>query len=130
MPVLIPRGPQPAADPIFAAIVGAMGRYAADHPRAVVEAYRHGEYAVRIRVTSPDFARRSRTDRHTEVWAYLEPLSEEELGDLHILVCVTPEEKARSIASIDFDDPIPFDDPFRLRDDGSRADAVPAPSQP
>jgi stress-induced morphogen len=107
MPVIIPRGPQPAEDAIFAAIVRELNRYAADHPRAVVEAYRHGEYAVRIRVTDPGFAGRSRTDRHNEVWRYFAPLTDEELGDIHILVCVTPEEKPRSIASIDFDDPLP-----------------------
>jgi stress-induced morphogen len=107
MAVVIPRGPMPAEDEILAAVVTELERYAVDHPRAVVEAYRHGSYSIRIRVTDPGFAGQSRTERHNAVWAYLSHLPEDELGDIHILICVTPEERPRSIGSIDFDDPIP-----------------------
>ena len=134
MPVLIPRGPKPEQDEIFAAIVRQLERYATEHPAATVEAYRHGEYAVRVRITSPDFVGRSRTDRHNEVWAYFAPLTEDELGDLHVLVCVTPEERARSIASIDFDDPLPASGSLRLTAfGGSPANdsrLTPDPAQP
>jgi stress-induced morphogen len=105
--VIIPRGPKPDRDEEFTAILGALERYAADHPEAVVEAYRHGTYAVRVRVTSPAFAGRPWADRDEDVWAYLRDLPEEVLWDLHILICVTPEEVKRNLGSLDFDDPLP-----------------------
>ena len=107
MPVTISRGPQPEQDDILAEIVGVLERYSADHPTSVVEVYRHGQYAVRIRVTDPRFTGWSKTDRHNSVWPYLSRLPDDVLGDVYLLICVTPEEKATSFASMEFDDPIP-----------------------
>ena len=107
MCVVIPRGPLPADDEYLAAIVGELNRYSAAHPRAVVEAYRRGKYLVRVRVTDPGFAGRTREDRYDAVWEYLRHLDEDVLGDIHMIICVTPEERPTSLGSLDFDNPVP-----------------------
>jgi stress-induced morphogen len=107
MAVNIPRGPRPDQDDIFQAIIGALERYEADHPGAVVEAYRHGRYSVHLRVVDERFANMSRIERHQLVWPYLDALPEEVLNDVGTLILLAPEEKETSLASLDFDDPVP-----------------------
>ena len=79
----------------------------ADHPSAEIGLYRHGKYSVRVRIVDPSFAGESKPQRHRVAWPYLVGLPEETLSDLSTLLLVTPDEKAFSFASMDFDDPLP-----------------------
>ena|SRR5436305_11252906 len=107
MPVLIPRGPGLDTDEGLRAIADRLERYAADHPGASIEAYRHGRYVVRIRVIDDRFRGLTKSERHRKVWPYLHDLPEDVLSDVSTLLLLTPDEKAGSLASTEFDDPIP-----------------------
>ena len=107
MSVTVPRGPQPDADDDLRLFYEALTRYTADHPGSSAEVYRYGKYLIRVRVTDPSMANVPDGDRERAVWAYLEPLPEEVVNDLYTLLVITPEEKAKSRASLDFDDPLP-----------------------
>jgi hypothetical protein len=41
------------------------------------------------------------------VWTYLGRLSEDDEGDLRMLVLLTPDESDRSAADLEFEDPVP-----------------------
>ena len=95
------------SDPALQAIVNALANYEADHPRAEIVAYRHGSVSIRVRIVDPDLAGTSRSDRHDKVWSYLEPLPEDILSQISILLPLTPDEEPTSIGSLDFDHPLP-----------------------
>lgn len=107
MAVNVPRGPKPEDDDELRAIVAVLQKYLDRHPGSVVETYRHGRYLVRIRIINPGFKGTTKSERHRSVWSYLEELPEEVLSDVSTLILVTPDELAKSFASMEFDDPIP-----------------------
>jgi stress-induced morphogen len=88
-------------------IVGALEEYAAAHPRAQIEAYRHNAVSVRVRVVDPTFKGMTRVQREEDIWAVLERLPEETVSEVSILLLLTPQEAKKSIANMDFEDPIP-----------------------
>ena len=90
-------------------IICALAGYEGQHPRAQIEAYRYGCFsaAIRVRVVDPDFAGISRADRHDILWSFLEQLPEDVLSEMSLLIPVTPDEMPKSIASIEFDNPVP-----------------------
>jgi hypothetical protein len=94
-------------DPIVRQIVGALKQYDQAHPHAEIEAYRHNSVSVRVRILNPDFAEMSRAQREEEVWAVLDSLPAETIAELSLLLLLTPVEARRSLASLEFDDPIP-----------------------
>ncbi len=94
-------------DPILRQIKNALGEYDIVHPNAEIEAYRQNSVSVRIRVLNPEFTGRTRAQREEEVWACLDKLPEEASAEISLLLLLTPEEAKNSIASIEFDDPIP-----------------------
>lgn len=94
-------------DAILRQIAKVLGEYAANHPKAEIEAYRHNSVSVRIRIINPEFAGRSRVQREDEVWAILDQLSEETLADISLLLLFTPEEARKSFANAEFDNPLP-----------------------
>ena len=95
------------SDAVIESIRTALLAYQYDHPSAEIELDRQNPASVRIRIIDPDFAGMSRVDRHARVWKYLDQLSEEDEGDISMLVLVTPDETSRSTANLEFEDPVP-----------------------
>lgn len=87
----------------------ALGVYGADHPGARIQVYRQNSVSIRARIIDPDFAGIDRGRRHEAIWSLIEGLPEELQSQLSVLLLMTPEEAARSFASLDFDNPIPSD---------------------
>ena len=94
-------------DPILRQIGTALREYEKSHPHAEIEAYRQNSVSVRIRILNPEFARKSRAEREEEIWAILDKLPEETAAEISLLLLLTREEAKKSIASLEFDDPIP-----------------------
>ncbi|MBA4065163.1 MAG: hypothetical protein C0501_15895 [Isosphaera sp.] len=101
----MPANTPESGDPVVATLVAALQPYTAAHPAAAVDAYRYSPVSVRIRVTDPDFRGKTRSERHREVWPLLHALDDDEdsLGELTMLLLVTPEERGASPADRDFD---------------------------
>jgi stress-induced morphogen len=95
------------SDPILRQIAKALREYDQAHPQAVIEAYRQNSVSVRIRVVSPDFAGKSRAAREDEVWPFLDKLPADAAAEISLLLLLTPEEAKNSLASLEFDAPIP-----------------------
>jgi hypothetical protein len=83
----------------------ALAPYAKEHPRAKVEVQRRNNAIVNIRVIDPDFHTTPRHERDGLVWPLLEPLPEEVLTQLYLLILLTPQEAKTSVASFEFDHP-------------------------
>lgn len=101
-----------AVDPVVEKIAGAIRLYTDAHPSAAADIYRYSNVSVRVRVVDPDFRRKSRSERHRIVWPLLYALDEDALADLTILLLLTPEEQTSSIANIDFENPVSFDEEY------------------
>ena len=104
MSINIPRG---KTDAVIDRIIEALRAYEADHPNARIDLYRQNSVSVRVRIIDPDFAGRSKIDRSKEVWKYLNSLSDEIQSDLSALILLTTEETRKSLANLEFEDPIP-----------------------
>jgi stress-induced morphogen len=104
MSINIPRG---KTDAVIDRIIEALRAYEVDHPNARIDLYRQNPVSVRVRIVDPDFAGRSKIDRSKEVWKYLNSLSDEIQSDLSALILLTTEETSKSIANLEFEDPIP-----------------------
>ena len=104
MAIGIPRN---TSDTIIEQFTQALRAYEADHPDARIDLYRQNPVSVRVRIVDPDFAGRSKIDRSKEVWKYLNSLSDEIQSDLSALILLTTEETSKSIANLEFEDPIP-----------------------
>lgn len=94
-------------DPILTQVADALTPYEEDHPDARVTLYRHNSVSVRIRIIDPSFAGTHKMERDKGVWPYLNSLSDDVLSEITILLLLTPDETASSIANFDFDRPIP-----------------------
>jgi hypothetical protein len=103
MPVLI-RGKK---DPVVRQIAKAFQAFQDQHPSAQIEVYREYPYSVRVRVVDKDFEGMDWADRHDLLWQQIETLPESVQSHLSILLALTPKEKKTSLASLDFDNPIP-----------------------
>jgi hypothetical protein len=88
-------------------IVAALEEYAATHPKAQVSVYRHNDVSVRIRVIDPTFKALSWADRESDLWAVLEKLPEDVVSEISVVILLAPQEAKKSIANMDFEDPIP-----------------------
>jgi hypothetical protein len=82
-------------------------RYKAHHPRAKIKAYRYNPASVRVRILDPDFADKLLFQREEEVWKILKTLPEHVLGDVSMVLLLTPEESRESLANVEFEDPTP-----------------------
>lgn len=89
-------------DPSTERIRDAVRKYTDAHPSAEALVYRYSPVSVRVRVVDTDFQGKSRSERHREVWPLLRTLDEDTLGDLTMLLLLTPEEQKTSIADRDF----------------------------
>lgn len=88
-------------------IVEALRPYEASSPAARIELYRQNKVSVRIRIIDPNFDGKSRVERNRTIWRYLDVLPEETQSDISFLILLTPDEQSRSLANIEFEDPIP-----------------------
>lgn len=88
-------------------VLDALGNYENQHAGAEIEAYRQNPFSVRVRIIDPDFAGIPRAERHETVWSFLASLPEEVQSQVSLLILLTPEETARSLANFEFDHPIP-----------------------
>lgn len=104
MAIRVPRG---KSDEKLERIIEALDRYQADHPQAEIELYRRNPVSVRVRVLDPGFSGKSDVQRSLYVWRYFDDLSEDEQGDIHMLLLLTPDETETSPASMEFDHPLP-----------------------
>ena len=104
MAVRISRG---TSDAVLERIAAALEAYKADHPQAVIDLYRQNPASVRVRIIDPDFAGKGKSVRHQMAWQCLDRLDEDGQGDISTLVLITPDERARSFANIEFEDPVP-----------------------
>ena len=77
------------------------------HPGAQVASYRQNSGSIRIRIIDPDFRKLDKALRHDQVWEILEPLPEDILSQITVLLLLTPEEVKTSFANMDFENPIP-----------------------
>jgi hypothetical protein len=83
----------------------ALAPYATEHPRARIEVQRRNNAIVNVRIIDPDFHATPRHERDALVWPLLEPLPEEVLTQLYLLILLTPQEAKTSVASFEFDHP-------------------------
>jgi hypothetical protein len=88
-------------------VLDILSPYEQAHPNAVIEGRRQNPVAIRIRIIDPDFAGVDRAKREDEIWPLLQKLPEETIANITMLLLLTPDETARSFASMEFDDPIP-----------------------
>src|SRR4051794_9391736 len=94
-------------DEYLDAVMNALAKYEAQHPRAEIEGYRQNSVSLRLRIIDPDFAGMSKTDRHDELWRVLDELPEETQSQISTILLLSPDERAVSFASSEFDHPIP-----------------------
>jgi len=94
-------------DAVLREIQDALKSYLDEHPKASLSLYRQNLASIRVRIIDAEFSGLSQGQRHELIWSYLEPLSEETLSELTILLLLTPSETKRSIANLDFEHPIP-----------------------
>lgn len=82
-------------------------RYCSEHPQAEITVTRMNSGAIWVRIIDPDFRGRNRVERDKLPRPLLDELSEDALQELHILHLITPEERATSWLSPEFDNPRP-----------------------
>ena len=88
-------------------IIDVLREYEVAHPEAHIEVYRQNSVSIRIRIVDPDFHGKRIGVREDEVWTLLDKLPDETRADITFLLLITPEEKPTSMASFDFDNPVP-----------------------
>ena len=81
--------------------------YERTHPQAQIEGRRHNPVSIRLRIIDPDFQGMDRIEREPAVWKLLRQLPEEVFVNITMLLLLTPEETEHSLASQEFDHPIP-----------------------
>ena len=74
---------------------------------AQIEGRRHNPVSIRLRIIDPDFQGMDRIAREPEIWQLLKKLPEEVFVNITMLLLLTPEEVEHSLASQEFDHPIP-----------------------
>ena len=96
-----------ATDGILDEIGKVLVSYQRDHARARIDLYRQNSASVRVRIIDPDFSGSSKRNRHSLVWKYLDPISEDAQADISMLVLLAPNEVEKSMANLEFEDPVP-----------------------
>jgi hypothetical protein len=94
-------------DPVLNLFLAALKKYQADHPKAKIDIYRQWEFSVRMRIIDPDLKGLDLIERDNLAWKYFEKIPEEPLSQMGMFVLLTPQEKAMSMANLEFDDPVP-----------------------
>jgi stress-induced morphogen len=103
MAIQIPRG---GSNAVIEQIKKTLHSFQEDHPGAQIDLYRQNPASIRVRIIDPGFAGMSKVERDERVWKYLDQLSDDDEGDISMLVLLTPEETTRSMANLEFEDPV------------------------
>jgi hypothetical protein len=88
-------------------ILDILAAYERTHPQAQIEGRRHNPVSIRLRIIDPDFQTLDRLEREPDIWQLLRKLPEEVFANITMLLLLTPEEAEHSLASQEFDHPIP-----------------------
>jgi hypothetical protein len=104
MSIQVMRG---STDAVIEQIIGALRPYAVAHGASQIDLYRQNPVSVRVRIIDPGFAGRSKVDRSNDAWKYLSALPDEVESDISTLILLTPDEKQKSFANFEFEDPVP-----------------------
>ena len=88
-------------------ILDILTEYERAHPQAQIEGRRQNPVSIRLRIIDPDFQGMNRIEREPAVWKLLRQLPEEVFVNITMLLLLTPEETEHSLASHEFDHPIP-----------------------
>ena len=88
-------------------ILDILAAYERNHPQALIEGRRHNPVSIRLRIIDPDFQSLDRLEREPDIWQLLRKLPEEVFVNITMLLLLTPEEAEHSLASQEFDHPIP-----------------------
>jgi stress-induced morphogen len=88
-------------------ILDVLTEYERSHQQAHIEGRRHNPVSIRLRIIDPDFQGMDRIAREPEIWKLLSKLPEEVFVNITMLLLLTPEEAEHSLASQEFDHPIP-----------------------
>ena len=88
-------------------ILDILTAYERAHPQAQIEGRRHNPVSIRLRIIDPDFRGMDRIEREPVIWKLLSKLPEEVFVNITMLLLLTPEETEHSLASQEFDHPIP-----------------------
>lgn len=83
--------------------------YLESHPSARLDIQRLNDVSVRLRIIDPSFQRKDLVERDNEIWRYLETLPENVFTQITMVLLLTPKELTKSIANLDFENPIPLD---------------------
>lgn len=86
-------------------IYAVLAPYQAAHANAQIDVRRRHEVSIHIRVIDPDFRGMRRVAREDRFWPLLHQLPYETLADITILLLLTPEETATSLANMEFENP-------------------------
>ena len=76
-------------------------------PNAEIDAYRQNSAVIRVRMIDDYFQGKSRVEREEKVLPVLRRLPDEILGDITLLLLLTPAETGRSVMNLEFEDPVP-----------------------
>jgi len=87
-------------------ILSALRAYKNSHPSADIKVQRQNNVSLRIRIIDKDFKGMDLVDRDTALWKILEPLPDEVVSQITMLLLLTPQETKRSFANLEFDHPI------------------------
>ena len=101
----ITRGP---TDQYVEAVKAALEAFEREHPGAEATLYRQNTGSIRIRIVDERFAPQSRGDRHDSVWNFLcARLDDDTLGEISVLLPLSPKELRSSFMNAEFEAPIP-----------------------
>jgi hypothetical protein len=96
------------SDPDLELILDTLRRdYLPRHPKAKIDAYRYSPWSIRVRIIDPGLKGSRITARDGEVWDILRPLPDDTVGQISLLILLTPQETRTSIANMEFEDPTP-----------------------
>ena len=88
-------------------VIDVLAAYEHTHPQARIEGRRHNPVSIRLRIIDSAFQGVDRVDREPEIWRILKQLPEEVFVNITMLLLLTPDEAENSLASQEFDHPIP-----------------------
>jgi hypothetical protein len=97
------RGP---IDDALARVRDSLQPYADNNPAAEIVIRHKGRYSIWARVIDPAFTGMARGDRHDLIWSYFTSLPDEIASDVTWLYLLSPNEAAKPVAGLEFDEPV------------------------
>ena len=101
------KSKRPPIDSSVRSVTAALKPYQQAHARAKIDVYRHSKFSLRIRVIDPDFRGLSLAERDDPLWELLGQLPDDVKYDISTLLLLTPQECQTSLATFDFENPLP-----------------------